>query len=89
MPQVSPFHSKLIVDTQTTESGNIGGIVGPPFVAALKAKLGASNVAVQGVNNYAADIPGFLAGGSATGSANMASVSGFFSLQHCEDCAET
>lgn len=66
-PQLTTF-------TQTLEDGNIGGIVGPPFVAALKSKLGASNVAVQGVNNYPADIPGFLAGGSATGSANMASV---------------
>lgn len=65
---------QLTTCTQTSESGNIGGIVGPPFVAALKSLLGASNVAVQGVNNYPADIPGFLAGGSATGSANMASV---------------
>jgi cutinase len=69
------FCSKLTVATKTTETGNIGGIVGPPFVAALKSQLGASNVAVQGVNNYPADIPGFLAGGSATGSANMAAVS--------------
>lgn len=78
-PDVSLLRLKLTVDTQTLESGNIGGLVGPPFVAALKAKLGASNVAVQGVNNYPADILGFLAGGSATGSANMASVSPIFS----------
>jgi len=64
----------LLFARGTLEDGNIGGIVGPPFVAALTAKLGAANVAVQGVNNYAADIPGFLAGGSATGSANMASL---------------
>ena len=46
--------------------------MGPPFVAALNAMLGSAQVAVQGVNNYPADIPGFLAGGSATGSQNMA-----------------
>jgi Cutinase len=65
----------LIFARGTTESGNIGDIVGPPFVNALNGLLGASNVAVQGVNNYPADIPGFLAGGSATGSADMAAVS--------------
>ena len=62
-----PSKSSLIVIL--TEKG---GIVGPPFVAALNSILGASQVAVQGVNNYAADIAGFLAGGSATGSQTMA-----------------
>ena len=83
---------KLTTFAQTLEDGNIGGIVGPPFVAALKSKLGASNVAVQGVNNYPADIPGFLAGGSATGSANMASVRTIISYPieaHCGHLTNT
>lgn len=67
----------LIFARGTLESGNLGGIVGPPLVAALQSRLGANNVAVQGVNNYPADIAGFFAGGSATGSADMASVSQF------------
>lgn len=65
----------LIFARGTLESGNIGDIVGPPFVNALNGLLGASNVAVQGVNNYPADIPGFLVGGSPTGSVDMAAVS--------------
>ncbi|KAL6718400.1 hypothetical protein ACLMJK_004489 [Lecanora helva] len=66
----------LLFARGTTESGNIGDIVGPPFVAALNTLLGPAQVAVQGVNNYPADIPGFLAGGSATGSQNMAQLIG-------------
>jgi hypothetical protein len=55
----------------TTETGNVGTLSGPPFFSALSSKVGASNLAVQGVQ-YPADIPGFLAGGDATGSATMA-----------------
>lgn len=62
----------LIFARGTTEEGNIGDIVGPPFVNALNTALGSAQVAVQGVNNYPADIAGFEAGGSATGSQNMA-----------------
>lgn len=54
--------------------GNIGGLVGPPLVDALVSLLGSDNVAAQGVDNYPADVIGFLAGGSATGSADMAQV---------------
>jgi cutinase len=50
----------------TTEPGNIGTVVGPPMEAALQQKLGASNVAFQGVD-YPASVPGFLAGGSPGG----------------------
>lgn len=64
----------LIFARGTTESGNIGGLVGPPFVDALVSMLGEAQVAVQGVNNYPADIQGFLAGGSATGSQDMAAL---------------
>jgi cutinase len=55
----------------TTESGNVGSLVGPPFFTALSGDIGAVNLAVQGVA-YPADIAGFLAGGDATGSATMA-----------------
>jgi hypothetical protein len=57
----------------TTETGNVGTLAGPPFFNALEAKVGAGNVAVQGVD-YPADIPGFLAGGDAGGSTKMASL---------------
>lgn len=43
----------------------------PPFVAALENILGADQVAVQGVNDYLANVEGFQAGGSATGAANV------------------
>ena len=55
----------------TTEPGNVGILVGPPFLDALDAAAGAANVVVQGVNNYAADVQGYLAGGDAKGSAYM------------------
>lgn len=55
----------------TTETGNVGTLVGPPFFRALESAMGAGNVAVQGVE-YPADIPGFLAGGDKKGSALMA-----------------
>lgn len=57
----------------TTESGNVGTLAGPPFFAALATDIGASNLAVQGVD-YAADIAGFLEGGDPTGSQTMASL---------------
>lgn len=37
----------------TTESGNVGSVTGPPMFAALRQKLGADRVTVQGVD-YAA-----------------------------------
>ena len=64
----------LIFARGTFETGNMGGLVGPPFEQALVSMLGSAQVAVQGVNNYPADVAGFLAGGSATGSQNMAQV---------------
>ncbi|KAL9109756.1 MAG: hypothetical protein Q9227_005625 [Pyrenula ochraceoflavens] len=57
----------------TTETGNVGTLVGPPFFTALNAELGISNVAVQGVN-YPADLAGFFAGGSPAGAATLASL---------------
>jgi hypothetical protein len=73
----------LIFARGTFENGNIGGIVGPPFVDALVSMLGSDQVAVQGVNNYPADVAGFEAGGSATGSANMAQVRMMTSSLEC------
>ncbi|KAJ0123001.1 cutinase precursor [Diaporthe amygdali] len=63
----------LIYARGTTQSGNIGaaGDVGPLMMNNLSTIIGASNLAVQGVD-YAADIFGFLAGGDAKGSQTMA-----------------
>lgn len=55
----------------TTETGNVGTLSGPPFFDAVTQTVGADQVAIQGVD-YPADIPGFLAGGDANGSASMA-----------------
>ncbi|TDZ15104.1 Cutinase [Colletotrichum sidae] len=54
----------------TTEGGNVGTLAGPPFFQSLATQVG-GNLAVQGVE-YPADIPGFLAGGDASGSQQMA-----------------
>jgi cutinase len=55
----------------TTESGNVGTLAGPPMFQAVAQKVGAGNLAVQGVQ-YPANVQGFLAGGDATGSKTMA-----------------
>ncbi|KAF2181599.1 carbohydrate esterase family 5 protein [Zopfia rhizophila CBS 207.26] len=65
----------------TTEAGNMGTVAGPPFVQAIGQMMGAQNVAVQGID-YPADIPGFLAGGDAEGSALMAQMVGM-AMQTC------
>ncbi|KAL9623499.1 MAG: hypothetical protein Q9160_002179 [Pyrenula sp. 1 TL-2023] len=57
----------------TTESGNVGSIVGPPFLQALNSRLGANNIAAQGVN-YPATVAGYLAGGDRGGAATLASL---------------
>ncbi|KAK3071825.1 hypothetical protein LTR53_007951 [Teratosphaeriaceae sp. CCFEE 6253] len=57
----------------TTEHGNVGTLVGPPFFQAVANAVGASKVAVQGVD-YAANVAGFQAGGDAAGSATLASL---------------
>ncbi|KFY32613.1 hypothetical protein V493_00035 [Pseudogymnoascus sp. VKM F-4281 (FW-2241)] len=61
----------LIFARGTVESGNVGALVGPPFFAALALDIGPKKLAVQGVD-YPADIPGFLIGGSPSGSSTMA-----------------
>ncbi|QDS71838.1 hypothetical protein FKW77_009838 [Venturia effusa] len=64
----------LIFARGTTELGNMGSVVGPPFATALKTAFGADKVAVQGVD-YPADIVGAVSGAtapqSAAGARNM------------------
>ena len=60
----------IIFARGTTETGNVGSIVGPPFFQALCTKLGSDRVAFQGVD-YPADVPGFLEGGDPQGSQTM------------------
>ncbi|CAD6446948.1 47f13803-3151-427c-b2f4-d414fc5b49a4 [Sclerotinia trifoliorum] len=57
----------------TDDPGNTGVITGPPFFMALQSLVGSSKVTIQGVNNYAASVATFLAGGDPVGSASMAS----------------
>jgi hypothetical protein len=68
----------------TTEPGNIGTIVGPPFLDNLQQVLGEDNVAFQGVD-YAANVAGFLAGGDDEGAATMADLG----TQAVSDCPGT
>ena len=54
----------------TTEPGNVGVLVGPPFFQAIAQRIGAENLAVQGVG-YAADEIGLVLGGDLIGSVVM------------------
>jgi cutinase len=55
----------------TTEPGNVGILVGPPFFDALRSSVGSSALTIQGVNDYSASIDGYLEGGDPAGSAEM------------------
>jgi len=55
----------------TTEPGNVGILVGPPFFDALRSAVGSSALTIQGVNDYSASIEGYLEGGDPSGSAEM------------------
>ena len=69
----------------TTETGNIGTVVGPPLESAVQSALGgASNVAFQGVK-YPADVQGFLEGGDPDGAKTMAGLA----MQAVTDCPGT
>ena len=57
----------------TSESGNVGSLVGPPFFNALGAAIGYQNVGVQGVP-YPATIGGYLAGGDLGGASTLAAL---------------
>jgi cutinase len=63
----------LIYARGTTQAGNVGdsAAVGPIFFNNLAQRIGAANLAVQGVD-YPANVFGFLAGGDANGSRLMA-----------------
>lgn len=63
----------IIFARGTLELGNVGTFAGPPFFNALTDMIGASNVAVQGVN-YGASIIGYLEGGDPAGASTMASL---------------
>lgn len=63
----------IIYARGTSETGNVGELVGPPFFDAVAADIGTDNLAVQGVD-YSASIAGFLEGGDPTGSTLMASL---------------
>lgn len=57
----------------TSEPGNVGSLVGPPFFKEVRERLSArgKSLAVQGVDDYPADVEGFLKGGDANGSQRM------------------
>lgn len=61
----------LIFARGTTEPGNVGILVGPPFIQALQSLVGTSALTIQGVNDYSASIDGYLEGGDPVGSAEM------------------
>ena len=61
----------LLFARGTTEQGNMGTLVGPPFAQALGKAIGTDNLAVQGVD-YDATVEGFFAGGDPEGSKTMA-----------------
>jgi len=48
----------------------VGVLAGPPFIDALKERLGKSRLAVQGVK-YDADVEGYLTGKDSAGIANL------------------
>ncbi|RDW85920.1 cutinase-1 [Coleophoma crateriformis] len=57
----------------TLEAAPLGSLTGPPFMSAIQSKIGGASMSFQGVD-YPADVPGFLAGGDAGGSKNMATM---------------
>jgi len=67
----SPCKALTIIFARgTVEAGNVGARIGPPLFSAVANITGAANLAAQGVD-YSADIFGFLAGGSGSGSTTM------------------
>ncbi|KAH7091895.1 cutinase-domain-containing protein [Auriculariales sp. MPI-PUGE-AT-0066] len=54
-------NTTLLFARGTSELTNMGGSVGPALATALRARLGASNVAVQGID-YPADVAGAVTG---------------------------
>jgi cutinase len=73
----------LIFARGTTEQGNMGSLVGPPFAKALEEAL-PGQVAVQGVK-YPANIPGYLARGDKPGGV----LQGKLAMQALQKCPQT
>jgi cutinase len=61
----------IIFARGTTEPGNVGVLVGPELFDALEYLVGTSALTLQGVNDYAASVEGYLDGGDTVGSAEM------------------
>ncbi|EKG16034.1 Cutinase [Macrophomina phaseolina MS6] len=61
----------LIFARGTSETGNMGSVVGPPLATNLASSIGPANLAVQGVK-YAASYQGAASGGDADGAKTMA-----------------
>lgn len=61
----------ILFSRGTGEPGNVGVLTGPAFFDAVQGQLGSRTLAVQGTDNYAADVEGFLQGGSASGSQQL------------------
>jgi hypothetical protein len=55
----------------TSEPGNVGILVGPPFFDGLRPLVGSSGLTIQGVNDYSASVDGYLEGGDPAGSTEM------------------
>ncbi|KAI5857056.1 cutinase-domain-containing protein [Tricharina praecox] len=55
----------------TTETGNVGTVLSGPLFRAISDETNGRAI-FQGVNDYPADIAGYLAGGSRSGARNMA-----------------
>lgn len=53
------------------DPGNVGFLTGPAWFESIESLIGASKVAVQGVQPYSASVDGFLSGGDATGTSSM------------------
>ncbi|KAI9651958.1 MAG: hypothetical protein M1831_007461 [Alyxoria varia] len=68
----------------TSEPGNVGSVVGPPLINALKQQIGADRVAAQGVN-YPASTSGNFPGSNNPGPKNMAD----FASQAATKCPNT
>ncbi|TFK97296.1 cutinase-domain-containing protein [Pterulicium gracile] len=60
----------LIYARGTGEAGNVGGQTGQALFTALRSRLGASAISIQGVN-YSATVLGYLQGGDPAGSTTM------------------
>ncbi|KAF2488417.1 cutinase, partial [Lophium mytilinum] len=73
----------IIFARGATQPGNVGLLVGPSFLNAMAAVIGAANIAVQGVDYAATDLAALL-GGSEYGAATVASLTDL-AVSKCPD----